>query len=357
MAADILNVKTCVKCGSTERNSNGDCRPCQIECSRKWKEKHKAEVLASGEPLFYTYIHRRASDGKVFYVGKGKDDRAESHKNRNNHWLKTVKKHGIRVEIVARWFDEKDAFEYEKELIAQHREFGLKLCNYTDGGDGISGHRHSDETRAKLSLVQIGKVISAETRAKLSLANKGRPRTDEVKAKISASNTGKKRTTEQNQRNSERSLGKILSAEHIAKISAANMGRKVSVETRFKISSAGAGKEISAEHRAKISAGNKGRVSSDEFKAKIAAALTGRPCSEETRAKISAKNKGKTVSAKQRKSISETLKGRKPSPETLQKLIAIANSPEKRAQHSAAMKGRPWSESRRLAHQQKTVRQ
>lgn len=283
MANDSLSVKTCVKCGSTERNSNGDCRPCQIECSRLWKENQKQKILSSGEPLFYTYIHRRASDDKVFYVGKGKGDRAESHKNRNNHWLKTVKKHGIRVEIVARWDDEKDAFKHEKELIAQYREFGLKLCNYTDGGDGTSGHKHSAETRAKLSSMQIGKVISAETRAKIGAKSLGHKLSEDARKRISDKKKGKPLAAHVLQKSADLRRGLPLPRETAMKIGAANRGRKRTDEQRLRISEACIGRTISPEHRAAISKGNKGRVRSDEFKAKIVAALKGRPWSEARR--------------------------------------------------------------------------
>lgn len=55
------------------------------------------------------------------------------------------------------------------------------------------------------------------------------------------------------------------------------------------------------------------------------------------------------LSQARRDQISKTLTGRVLSPETLEKLKRIANSPERRAQHSAAMKGRPWSAARRAA--------
>lgn len=40
---------------------------------------------------FYVYLHSRATDGKVFYVGKGSEYRYKS-KQRNNYWRRTVNK-------------------------------------------------------------------------------------------------------------------------------------------------------------------------------------------------------------------------------------------------------------------------
>ena len=37
---------------------------------------------------FYVYIHKRQSDGIVFYVGKGRGKRAYYFHERNDHWKK-----------------------------------------------------------------------------------------------------------------------------------------------------------------------------------------------------------------------------------------------------------------------------
>ncbi len=60
--------------------------------------------------LYYTYLHRRADDNLPFYVGKGKGDRAHRTNHRNPHWHRTVKKHGLQIEIVAHWSTEVEAF-------------------------------------------------------------------------------------------------------------------------------------------------------------------------------------------------------------------------------------------------------
>lgn len=97
--------------------------------------------------MFYTYIHRRESDGRVFYVGKGSRLRAFSRKGRNVRWQRTAAKHGLMVSIVAPWPTEADAFEHERVLIACFRELGHPLVNMTDGGEGgISGLPQSPES-------------------------------------------------------------------------------------------------------------------------------------------------------------------------------------------------------------------
>jgi len=105
--------------------------------------------------MFYVYVHRRATDNKIFYVGKGKGRRAYEINNRNNHWKYTFIKHGLIIELVCNFYDEKDAFTLERELISWYGRGNL--CNYTDGGEGLSNP--SDETRRKLSLAHSGRFL------------------------------------------------------------------------------------------------------------------------------------------------------------------------------------------------------
>ena len=97
---------------------------------------------------FYTYIHIRNDTSEVFYVGKGRGKRAYSKYCRNNLWHKIANKHGYTVMIIFLWDSEEKAFEHEKELIKTYRENGNLLANFTDGGDGISGYKHNEESRA-----------------------------------------------------------------------------------------------------------------------------------------------------------------------------------------------------------------
>lgn len=100
---------------------------------------------------FYTYIHKKASDGSVFYVGKGTANRARKPHDRSNWWHKTAEKHGFTFEICAQWGTESEAFEHEKFLIWCFRDMGAALVNLTDGGDGPSGYKHTEKTKALLS--------------------------------------------------------------------------------------------------------------------------------------------------------------------------------------------------------------
>lgn len=163
--------------------------------------------------IFYVYVHRRLTDNKPFYVGKGKGNRAFTSNGRNDYWKNTKDKHGFSVEIVFENLTEDEAFQCEKDTITEFRYFGYPLTNLTDGGEGVSGIKQSaetirkrvlkntgkkrtEETKLLLSNSLKGKIVSEETRKKISEASRGRIRDASAVEKTAKSNTGKKRSTE-----------------------------------------------------------------------------------------------------------------------------------------------------------------
>jgi hypothetical protein len=144
---------------------------------------------------FYVYEHLCVDDGRVFYVGKGTGRRAhvDSKHHRNKHWQRVVAKHGgFNVRFVAEGIDEEFAFLIEIERIDQLRRRGAKLCNQTDGGEGIAGWVKTPEWREKVGRAHKGKIISAEVRAKIakSVTNSGYIHSDEARKKMSAAHKG-----------------------------------------------------------------------------------------------------------------------------------------------------------------------
>lgn len=247
---------------------------------------------------FCVYEHWRTDTNTCFYVGKGTLQRAYQvcPRARNQHHTNVVEKlkrtgFSYDVKLVAVDLLEKDAFDLECERIKFWRNQDVKLANMTDGGEGPSGHKRSEETKAKMSAAHkgksrpdlLGRKASDETKAKISLSRKGRKLSEETKAKLSAVIKGRLRgPTPQ--------------------------------ETKAKISAAKKGIKPSTEARAKLSAVRLGKTHSDETKAKMSAALKGRtrgPLSEEHKRKLSEMFKGKSLSPERRQIIKDSWARRK----------------------------------------------
>lgn len=168
------------------------------------------------EKKFYVYVHRRATDGTIFYVGKGKGCRATSTKNRNLHWRRTVNKHGFSVHYVADCLSETCAFSLERALIKFYGKDSL--CNLTDGGEGISGFQHSDASREKMK----GKRPDAAPWLK------GKFMPDYLKSKLRDAKLGRKQSPDHAQKSRTNKIGK-----KIADTSKFNLEKRKPVSNSF----------------------------------------------------------------------------------------------------------------------------
>lgn len=151
---------------------------------------------------FYIYAHVRPDKNEVFYVGKGKGNRAyEKGCRRNQYWNRVVSKNGGKFIVLklAENLLESLAFDLEIALIAKFRQQGVILCNMTDGGEGTSGWKPSAETRQKRSKAMMGennpsfgKKASAESRKRQGEAQKGKKASAEARKKQSEAKKGEK---------------------------------------------------------------------------------------------------------------------------------------------------------------------
>lgn len=98
---------------------------------------------------FYVYVHRRETDGRIFYVGKGKGNRAGQSHGRNKYWKNVAQKHGWFWEKPYENLTEACAHSIEKMLI--HSIGKGNLTNICDGGEGFSGGKLSERSRAIIS--------------------------------------------------------------------------------------------------------------------------------------------------------------------------------------------------------------
>ena len=150
--------------------------------------------------------------------------------------------------------DTDDLDEREMTWIASGRLQGWRLLNVSDGGVGIRGYQHTEETKASISASLTGRKMP--------------DRGDEWRRKISEAQTGKKQ-----------------SPEHVEKRIAHQRGKERTPETRKKIGESNKGRIVSEETRKKISDSKTGVPNP-----KVSEALKGRPLSEEHRKNITKAN-------------------------------------------------------------------
>jgi len=178
--------------------------------------------------MFYVYLHRRATDGKVFYVGKGKLRRAFEQYHRTTYWKRVVAKYGYTIEFVEKHLQEWYALELECNLIAYYgRE---NLCNHTDGGDGTVGYKHTEYDKNRMNAAKKGTTLNKDHLAKLSISLKAAHARPEVKAKHLAA----MRSEEVRKKLS--IAGKNMSQAQKDGIARLATGRKPSKEARLKMS-------------------------------------------------------------------------------------------------------------------------
>jgi hypothetical protein len=141
--------------------------------------------------VYYTYAHFTPNKN-LFYIGKGNGRRAYIFHKRNNHWNNIVKKHGKpEVQILAHWSTEAEAFDHEKLLISCFKDMGHTLCNMSEGGEGASGPKHSEEFKQRIrelhtgSTWNLGRPTSAKQKQVASQLGKGN--------KYAAGNTNNRR--------------------------------------------------------------------------------------------------------------------------------------------------------------------
>lgn len=183
---------------------------------------------------FYVYAHSRADTGEVIYIGKGRGRRAHARHGRNSLWTRIASKHGVSVAIWHHGLTEQRAFDVERQTIAAMRP----ICNFTDGGEGISGYRHSEATKEALREAHSGRkqdpaVVEARA-AKL----RGKKRKPEVLARWVCPMKGRKHSEETRAKMSLAHAGRPASPTAIAKTVAKHRGMKRSDEARANMSDA-----------------------------------------------------------------------------------------------------------------------
>ena len=173
---------------------------------------------------FYVYVHIRLDNNTVFYVGKGKGDRAYN-LDRGNFHNGVRDKYDCKVVIIKDNLTESQAFRLESKMIKYYvltlgygipidgyRNFSNNkyLTNMTWGGEGVSGlNPLANKTPEEMEEIRRKKSESMKGK------NKGKKHSEEHNKKVSESckgripwNKGKKSSEESKRKNSEAHKGK-----------------------------------------------------------------------------------------------------------------------------------------------------
>jgi len=182
--------------------------------------------------MFCVYKIKNLVNGKL-YIGKtcNPDERWHDHltaakyKKDSCPIHRAINKYGednFEFSIIEEYESDEKALSGEVFWIAEHKtnisKYGNQFgYNLTDGGEGVAGLIHTEESKRKMSEAVMGEKNH----------NYGKPKSDEIKRKISDSNKGQKRTPETK-----------------AKISAVQLGKEISENTKSKMSAAHTGKHV-----------------------------------------------------------------------------------------------------------------
>lgn len=103
---------------------------------------------------YYVYIWYIKNTNEVFYVGKGKGSRYKETVNRNKFFRDMYMSHDCGVKKIYENLTENEAFQKEKDTIKWYREnTNFRLTNQTDGGEGSSGWKPSEDFKKKQSEI------------------------------------------------------------------------------------------------------------------------------------------------------------------------------------------------------------
>lgn len=104
--------------------------------------------------VYYVYIWYIVDTGEVFYVGKGKGKRYKQLSSRNKFFNDMYASHQCDVRKIYENLTEKEAFQKEMETVRWYREnTNYRLTNQTDGGEGSSGWKPSQDFKDKQSKI------------------------------------------------------------------------------------------------------------------------------------------------------------------------------------------------------------
>lgn len=221
--------------------------------------------LASG---IYSFLNIKTG---CRYIGQSRslENRRKEHLRslaRGDHHSKylqrSVSTHGVDVLIysVLEYCSVETLTEREQYWLDYYRPAGL--YNSAPAADSNAGVVWSEESRARQSAAQRGRVHTQEAREKIGAAHRGRKFSDSHLENMRLTRLGKRHTDESRAKMSESRKGRAFTEQHVANMTASKIGRKHTAESIAKMRAAKLGKKHTEESKAKIAAAGVGRVRS-----------------------------------------------------------------------------------------------
>ena len=161
--------------------------------------------------MIYIYTLKDPITYEIKYIGKTKsslDKRLRGHidecllkknprKSYKINWIKGLLKQNLKPIIEELDSTELDNWEWlEQYWISQFKNWGFKLTNMTDGGDGNKNQIFSVESNEKRRIALLGITFSQERRTNISKGSIGKVLSDMTKEKLKQLNLGKRYSME-----------------------------------------------------------------------------------------------------------------------------------------------------------------
>jgi hypothetical protein len=193
---------------------------------------------------FYTYCYLDKK-GKPYYIGKGTGGRI----NHPHHGCFVVLPPPERRLFLKTGLTEDEAFKHEVYMIAVlgRKDLGLgPLVNLTNGGEGTSGWKMTQEVKNKIGAANSGRerldmmgdnnpMRDPEIAKVVAETKRGKPRDEVTRKKIKRTLTGRKDSVEVKHRKSQAQKGKKKSEKHAENIRKAKTGTKYYVNFEGKV--------------------------------------------------------------------------------------------------------------------------